>query len=55
MILHVMPGAVLHRARGLRRLRVVLGQAGYQVTATASAASGSAPGGTKTAAQAACR
>jgi LCP family protein required for cell wall assembly len=55
LIRHVMPGAILHRARGLRRLRIVLGQAGYQITAPASAAPGSAPGAAKTAAQAACR
>jgi len=55
LIRRVMPGAVLHRARGLRRLRIVLGQNGYQVTAPASGTSDSAPGSARTAAQDACK
>ena len=57
LILRVMPGAVLHRVRGLPRLRIVLGRSGYQITAPVPAASGSgsATGGARTAAQAACK
>jgi len=57
LILHVMPGAVLHRVRSLSRLRIVLGRSGYQITAPIPGASGtgSVTGAAKTAAQAACR
>jgi hypothetical protein len=55
LIRHVMPGAVLRRAHGLRRLRIVLGQNGYQITAPTPGASGSASGAAKTAAQDACK
>jgi hypothetical protein len=52
-----MPGATLRQVRGLQRIRILLGSAGYQVTAPASAtpnlAGGTAP--RRTAAQAACR
>jgi LCP family protein required for cell wall assembly len=57
LIRHVMPGAVLHQVKRLRRPRIVLGQSGYQVTtpATGTSGAGSAPGGAKTAAQDACK
>jgi LCP family protein required for cell wall assembly len=57
LIRHDMPGAALHRVRGLLRLRIVLGGSGHQVVAPApaTAGSGSAPGATKTAAQDACK
>jgi LCP family protein required for cell wall assembly len=55
LIRHVMPGAALHRVRHLRRVRIVLGASGYQITAPASGTSGAGPGRAKTAAQAACK
>jgi LCP family protein required for cell wall assembly len=57
LIRHVMPGAALHRVRGLHRLRIVLGSSGHQVVAPAPGTSGpsSAPGATRTAAQDACK
>jgi LCP family protein required for cell wall assembly len=57
LVHRVMPGATLRQVRGLQRIRILLGSAGYQVTAPASAtpnlAGGTAP--RRTAAQAACR
>ncbi len=57
LIRRVMPGALLHQARHLARLRIVLGGSGYQVTAPnpGSAGPGSAQAAGKTAAQDACR
>ena len=57
LVHRVMPGATLRQVRGLQRIRILLGSAGYQVTAPASATPNLA-GGTaarRTAAQAACR
>jgi LytR cell envelope-related transcriptional attenuator len=57
LVHRVIPGATLRQVRGLQRIRVLLGSAGYQVTAPASATTNPA-GGTgprRTAAQAACR
>jgi LCP family protein required for cell wall assembly len=59
LILRVMPGAALRQVDGLPRLRIVLGQDGYQVVAPAASTpgGGSSPAldGGKTAAQDACK
>jgi LCP family protein required for cell wall assembly len=56
LIRRLMPGAVLHRAHRLKRVRIVLGQDGSQITAPTPATSGpGSPPGTKTAAQDACK
>ena len=57
LVHRAMPGATLRQVRGLQRVRILLGSAGYQVTPPASSTVNPA-GGTgprRTAAQAACR
>lgn len=59
LMLRVMPGAVLRQVDHLRRLRIVLGQDGYQTVTPVAGATHSGPGaglaGGKTAAQDACK
>jgi LCP family protein required for cell wall assembly len=59
LILRVMPGAALRQVDGLPRLRIVLGQDGYQMAGPAAASPGSAGpaalAGGRTAAQDACK
>jgi LCP family protein required for cell wall assembly len=57
LVHRVMPGATLRQVPGLHRIRILLGSAGHQVTAPASATANPAAGTgpRRTAAQAACR
>jgi LCP family protein required for cell wall assembly len=57
LVRRVMPGAALRQAAGLKRVRILLGSAGYLLTAPTPATSSSTGGGAaqRTAAQAACR
>jgi LCP family protein required for cell wall assembly len=58
LVRKVLPGATVAQAKGLARVRVVLGTAGHQVTASPAGSAGhgsGAPGQRRTAAQAACK
>jgi LCP family protein required for cell wall assembly len=55
LVHRVMPGATLRQVRGLQRIRILLGSAGYQVTVPGSATSAGGTAARRTAAQAACR
>jgi LCP family protein required for cell wall assembly len=57
LVQRVMPGATLRQVPSLKRIRILLGSAGYQVTAGTPATASPGGGGAaqRTAAQAACR
>ncbi len=58
LVRKVLPGATVAQAQGLARVRVVLGTAGHQVTASPAGSAGhesATPGQRRTAAQAACK